>query len=221
MITLSRHLDNVGTATAIVDISYMSGGRFVGKIGHVFGEAEIMAWHVGPSLGADAQRGCYDHWIVTDGDGKMIGELRDDANGYTFHDAWGDPDRMIEAVSYGNMEAGTAFCFRLYEDGLYRIELWDDGTIAAAEYFKTLVECRAWASRLLTPYDYESDIPQIVGIAPQWDGEMKCTKWVLIDENHAGPEFERIWFAECDHLPDLPRRFIYLADMCVGVFPQQ
>jgi hypothetical protein len=58
-------------------------GNFAGSAAQYFG-AELSKIQVGESQGADAVRGAYDWWPLLVGV-RLIGELRDDANGTTVH----------------------------------------------------------------------------------------------------------------------------------------
>lgn len=87
MATLPEHLKIVGSSKAVHELRYMSNGLDAGSLGDVFDPASLTDWTVGPALGEDDAKSCYDHWLVRDADGEIIGELRDDAAGYTFHDA--------------------------------------------------------------------------------------------------------------------------------------
>ena len=55
----------------------------IGTAADVFG-ARLPAISVGASLGANSQLGAYDRWPLTE-DGRIIGEIRDDATGLTVH----------------------------------------------------------------------------------------------------------------------------------------
>jgi hypothetical protein len=88
MTTLTQHLVAIGSPRPAEQVRYMSGGFDAGSLAEVFGD--ISGWTVGADLGEDWQLGCYARWPVYDASGERIGDLRDDASGYTFHDPLAD-----------------------------------------------------------------------------------------------------------------------------------
>lgn len=84
MTTLAAHLSTIGSSREAAAVRYMSEGRDCGALETVFG-GDVAEMQVGAAQGQDASRAAYDWWPVTL-HGEQIGELRDDAAGYTFHD---------------------------------------------------------------------------------------------------------------------------------------
>lgn len=81
---LNVHLAASGSSRSAAETRYMSDGRDCGSLISVF-SWDVARFEVGSVQPADDARACHAWWPVTL-DGCPIGELRDDAAGFTFHD---------------------------------------------------------------------------------------------------------------------------------------
>ncbi|HDZ72266.1 MAG TPA: hypothetical protein ENH55_05705 [Aurantimonas coralicida] len=105
-------------------VPYMGDGHDEAGVGDVFVDADFALWTVGPALGADFERGCSDHWIISAG-GKAFAEVRVDDDGtVAVHDLFTTAEQRIAfwATMHKSEVMGDVLDLADSKDDRYRLE---------------------------------------------------------------------------------------------------